>query len=278
MKQFKVGLQLYSVRDQMEQDVYATLKAVKEMGYDYIETAGYFGKTAEEFRAILDELGLTCISVHQNLDFYDEKGQAGVDFIKTLGAQYSCVPWYKVENLPGTAAWEEEHRGRMTKWGKILSENGIQMCYHNHDFEFETVDGVYKYDIMMREIPRELMWPEFDTCWVRYAGEDPCKYIRAFAGYVSVLHLKDFTCKQLANGPAYALIDADGNPIPTPSKADNEFRFKPLGQGMQDFPAILAAAEEAGTEYVIVEQDNPHELSSLEAARQSREYLRTLGL
>ena len=76
MKKFKVGLQLYSVRDEMQNDLEATLKAVKEMGYDYVETAGYFDRTAEEFRALLDKYGLTCISVHQALDFYEKKGQA----------------------------------------------------------------------------------------------------------------------------------------------------------------------------------------------------------
>jgi sugar phosphate isomerase/epimerase len=103
MKKFKVGLQLYSVRDEMEKDLEATLKAVKEMGYDYVETAGYFGRTAEEFRALLDKYALTCVSVHQNLDFYENRGQEGVDFIKTLGAQYSVIPWYGKELLAGTS-------------------------------------------------------------------------------------------------------------------------------------------------------------------------------
>ncbi len=276
MKQFKVGLQLYSVRDRMEKDMEGTLKAVKEMGYDYVETAGYFGKSAEEMRALLDKYGLTCISVHQTLDFYETKGQAGVDFIKTLGAEFSAIPWYDKSKLPGSPAWEET-KALFVRSGELLKKNGIDMCYHNHDFEFETVDGKYKYDIMMEEISRDIFKPEFDTCWVRYAGEDPCMYIRAFAGNVRILHLKDFTCKKLASGPAYALIDADGNPIAPDTKEDNQFRFTPLGEGMQDFPAILTAAEEAGTEYIIVEQDETYEIPSLEAAKRSREYLKTLG-
>ena len=277
MKKFKVGIQLYGVRDQMEKDVEATLRAVKEMGYDYVETAGYFGKSAEELRALFDKYSLTCISVHQKLDFYLEKGQEGVDFIKTLGAEFSAIPWYEKTKLPGSPEWEET-KATFVKCAELLKKNGIQMCYHNHDFEFEMVDGRYKYDIMMEEISRDLLVPEFDTCWVRYAGEDPCKYLRAFAGHVRILHLKDFTCKKLASGPAYALIDKDGNPIPPASREDNGFLFRPLGQGMQDFGAILAAAEEAGTEYVIVEQDQTYEIPSLEAAKISREYLRTIGL
>ena len=253
-----------------------TLKAVKEMGYDYVEFAGYFGKSAEEIRALLDKYSLTCISVHQGLDFYEEGGQSAVEYIKTLGAKYSAIPWYQAERLAGSPEWEET-KALFNRCGELLKKNGIQMLYHNHDFEFVKVDGKYKHDYLMQEIARDLLKPEFDTCWVRYAGEDPCKYLNMYAGDVDVLHLKDFTCKKLANGPAYALIDAEGNPIKAASKEENEFRFRPVGQGMQDFPAILAAAEKAGTEYIIVEQDQTYELPSLEAVRQSREYLKTLG-
>ena len=75
------------------------LKKVKEIGYDYVEMAGYFGKSAEEIRAILDKYDLKCISVHQGLDFYDEKGVEGAEFVKTLGAEFSVVPWYNKEEL-----------------------------------------------------------------------------------------------------------------------------------------------------------------------------------
>ena len=277
MKKFKIGLQLYSVRGEMEKDMAGTLKAVKEMGYDYVEFAGYFGKSAEEIRALLDEYGLTCISVHQGLDFYVNEGQKAVDYIKTLGARYSAIPWYAGEKLAGSAEWENT-KALFTRCGELLKKNGVQMLYHNHDFEYAIVDGKYKIDHLMDEISRDLLKPEFDVCWVRYAGEDPCKYLDMYAGEVDVLHLKDFTCKKLANGPAYALIDAEGNPVDAPSKEDNEFRFRPVGQGMQDFPAILAAAEKAGTEYLIVEQDDTYEVPSLEAVRQSREYLKSIGL
>ncbi|MBR2132709.1 MAG: sugar phosphate isomerase/epimerase, partial [Oscillospiraceae bacterium] len=98
MKQFKVGLQLYSVRGDMEKDFYGTLKAVKEAGYDYVEFAGYYGHTAEEVRGMLDELGLTCISVHQGPDLFINKGQEAVDYLTTIGAKYCAIPWYGIEN------------------------------------------------------------------------------------------------------------------------------------------------------------------------------------
>ena len=101
--------------------------------------------------------------------------------------------------------------------------------------------------------------------------------ILKYAGKMKTLHLKDFTCKKLASGPVYALIDDEGNEIKN-DKDDNGFRFCPLGKGMQDFPAILDAAEKCGIDYVIVEQDQSYETPALEAARISREYLKSLGL
>ena len=99
MKDFKVGLQLYSVNKNLTDDFYGTLKAVKEMGYDYVEFAGYFDQSAEEIKSMLDELGLTCFSVHQLIDWYLKDGEDAVKFVKTLGAKYSAIPWYNTENL-----------------------------------------------------------------------------------------------------------------------------------------------------------------------------------
>ena len=92
MKKFKVGIQLYSLRDAMEKDMDATLKAVKEMGYDYVEFAGYFDKSAEEVRTLLDKYGLECVSVHQAIGLFEEEGKAAVDYLNTIGAKYCAIP------------------------------------------------------------------------------------------------------------------------------------------------------------------------------------------
>lgn len=274
MKQFKVGLQLYSVRDQMGKDFYGTLKAVKEMGYDYVEFAGYNGHTAEEVRAMLDELGLTCISVHQGPDLFLEKGQEAVDFIKTIGAKFCAVPWYGLEHYVDGKFPETIEKFK--KVSALLAENGIRMTYHNHDFEFKKVDG----EVILEKIYADMeggIEGEVDTCWVHYAGVNPVDFLLKYKGQMKTLHLKDFVCEKLGGGPVYALIDDNGN-AEGGDKKDTGFRFRPVGQGIQDFPAILAAAEEVGIDYVIVEQDDSYELGSLEAAKQSREYLKTLGL
>ena len=279
MKKFGVGIQLYGVRKSMQADFEGTLAAIKDMGYEYVEFAGYYGRTAEEIRAILDRLGLKCVSAHQGLDFFDNDPQAGVDFLKKLGVKYVVIPWYGAEALAGNDAWEETAK-YFNKNADLLKENGMMLGYHNHDFEFKKVNGKYVHDYIFDAIPADRIVPELDTCWVHYAGLDPAAKIREFAGRVGIVHLKDFNCKELGGGPAYALIDADGNPMDVPSKADNAFRFMPLGMGRQDFASILAACEESGTEIVIVEQDEVYDgMTELEAAKISREYLKnTFGL
>ena len=197
MKQFKIGLQLYSVRNAMKEDFVGTLKAVKEMGYEYVEFAGYFGRTAEEIKAILDELGLKCVSVHQGLDFYDEDADAAAEFLKTFGVKYSVIPWYGKELLAGTPAWEESV-ARFKKVGEVLARHGMKLGYHNHDFEFEKVDGKYIHDYIFEALDPAIIDPELDTCWVHYAGIDPADKIREFAGRVEIVHLKDFVAKRLA--------------------------------------------------------------------------------
>ena len=274
MKKFKVGLQLYSVRYDMDKDFEGTLRAVKEMGYDYVEFAGYYGRSADEVKALLDEIGLICPSVHQGPDLFIEKGQEAVDYIKTLGVKYAAIPWYGIENYQNGRF--EQTIEKFKSVGELLKKNGIQLTYHNHDFEFNYIDGEFILEKIYKALPE--IEGEVDTCWARYAGVDPAEFVKAHAGRMHTLHLKDFTCKKLASGPVYALIDDSGKAKEPGSKEDNGFMFRPLGMGMQDFPAILAAAESAGTEYVIVEQDESKDMPALEAAKISRQYLKSLGL
>ena len=279
MKKFNVGIQLYGLRNTMAKDFEGTIKAVAEMGYEYVEFAGYYGKSAVEIKEILEKYGLKCVSVHQKLDFYNDDPQAAADFLKTFGVKYSVVPWHAKENLKGGEGWEETVRV-FTEIGELLRKNGMKLGYHNHDFEFDKFEGKTLHDYLFEAIPAELMDPEFDTCWVAYAGYSPVEKLMEYKGRVEVVHLKDFVCKELAGGPAYELIDKDGNSMKKPTRDENGFEFRPLGQGRQDFAAILAACEAAGTETVIVEQDRTYgDMTELEAARLSREYLKnTFGI
>ena len=278
MKQFKVGLQLYSVRDAIAADFEGTLQAVKDMGYEYVEFAGYFGRTAEEIKAILDRIGLKCISVHQGIEFFDENPDAAAEFLKTFGVKYSVLPWYPKDRLAGSPDWATSV-AHMRRVAEVLKKHDMKMGYHNHEFEFETHEGKYIHDYIFEELGLDLIEPELDTCWVCYAGLDPAEKIRDFKGNVTIVHLKDFVAKRLNGGPAYALIDADGNVPKKGTREDNGFEFRPVGYGRQDFKSILEACEECGTEYVIVEQDSHYDATELEDAKKSRDYLKnTFGI
>ena len=275
MKKFHVGIQLYGVRNTIAEDFEGTLKEIAEMGYEYVEFAGYHGRSAAEIKEILDKYGLKCISVHQGLDFYNDDPDSAAEFLRTFGVKYSVIPHYSEALLAGGDQWEKT-RARFSGVAEVLRRHGMVLGYHNHDFEFNKYEGKYLFDYIFDEVDAV---PEIDTCWVHYAGVSPVEKILEYTGKVEIVHLKDFVCKRLAGGPTYDLIDSEGKPIKT-TREDNGFEFRPLGQGRQNFAEILEACEKAGTEYVIVEQDKTYGgMSELEAARISREYLRnTFGI
>lgn len=270
MKKFKVGLQLYSVRDQIKKDLYATLKAVKAMGYDYVESsgAGFYGKTAEEAKAMLDEIGLTLISAHSK-----NTSAENIAFLKKLGASYIVIPNHPLDAYKNQ--WDET-MAEFTRIGKNVCAAGLRLYYHNHDFEFEKIGDKTILDKMYATVPADLLAPQFDVCWVTYAGYDPAEYIRKYADRnLKLAHLKDFTCKGAVKGAVYDLIEGGEKK----SREENAFRFQSVGDGVVDFDKVLAACEEAGIEYVIVEQDQSYDTGSLDAVSKSRKYLKdTYGL
>lgn len=276
MKKFKVGIQLYSLREVIEEiGMDAVLAEVKKLGYDCVEFAGYAGHSAEEIKAMLEKYGLEAISVHQVPDVFVDKAEETVNYLKTIGVKYCAVPWYGREKLIGNPEWENTVK-LFNDTAKLLAENGIKMCYHNHDFEYEKYEDKYVIDHIFEAVPE--LCPEFDTGWVTYAGENPAAYIEKYADKVDIIHLKDFYAKKLKSGPVYALIDENGNAEGGTSKEDNGFMYKACGRGLLDVPAILAAAEKVDAECVIVEFDESPENTPLEDAKISREYLKSLGL
>ena len=279
MKKFNVGIQLYGVRNSMKADFEGTLKALRDMGYEYVEFAGYYGKTSAEIKKILDDLGLKCISVHQSLDFFADDPQGAVDYLKGFGVKYVVVPWYEQDKLAGNPEWENTVK-LFRECAELFAKNGMMLGYHNHDFEFKKFDGKYLHDHIFDSVDKDKIFPEIDTCWVRYAGLSPEDKICQFAGRVPVVHLKDFTCKSLGGGPVYDLISTDGGTGKTATQEDNGFEFRPLGMGIQDFAKILEACEKSGTETVVVEQDKTYGgMSELEAAKIARDYLKnTFGI
>lgn len=271
MKNFKIGLQLYSVREDIAKDLVGTLKAVKAAGYDYVESAGvgFYGLNAAEAKALLDEIGLTLISVHSTC-VTDEN----LALLQSLGVKNFTIPYYSIENykndLAGSLAYFNECAEKVQKYG-------MRLFYHNHDFEYEEIDGKRIIDRVFTETNEGAIAPEFDVCWVTYGGANPAEYIAKYAyKNMPMVHLKDFTCKGAVKGAVYELIE--GGEVKK-SREENLFRFKPVGQGVVDFEKVLSAAEDAGIDVLIVEQDQSYETPAIEAVRQSREYLKnTFGV
>ena len=266
----KLGVQLYSVRDEMGEDFEGTLKKVRDMGYEGVEFAGLFGKSAAEVKALCEEFGLVPVSAHVALhEMLDDES-----VLKTyadIGCKFIAIPWLNEEDRPGHAAFAQ-NLPKILAPAKRAQELGVFLAYHNHDFEFEKIDGEYVLDMLYRIIPAELLKAELDTCWVNVGGEDPAKYVRKYAGRVDIIHLKDFAGKKSEN--MYALIGVnDGKKDDTVGS----FEFRPVGMGLQDMPAILKAAEESGTEWAVVEMDSPAlGLTPLECIEKSAAYLKPL--
>ena len=149
----------------------------------------------------------------------------------------------------------------------------MQLLYHNHDFEFEKVNGKYVLESFYDEISEDLLQTELDTCWVNVGGEKPDDYVRKYTGRAPIVHLKDFTGNKSEN--MYALIGTNVK------KEDDEgiFELRPVGYGCQDIPAIVKAAEEAGTAWLVVEQDRTSlGKDAMECAEMSINYLKENGL
>jgi len=266
-----VALQLYSVRDDFQKDMPATLRAVKEMGYQGVEFAGLFGHSASEIRAMLDEVGLKAVSAHIPFAEMLAAPEATFAAYKEIGCEYAAVPYLGEAERPGSANFDRV-LADIERLGNISAGYGLTMLYHNHDFEFIRLNGKYGLDIMYETIPASALQTELDTCWVNVGGETPADYVRKYAGRAPVVHLKDFSGKKNEN--MYELIGLENK---APARPEG-FEFRPVGYGLQDMPNILAAVLDAGAKWVVVEQDRPSlGKTPLECAAMSRHYLSTLG-
>ena len=248
-----VGVQLYSVRDNVAQDFYGTLKAVKEMGYDGVEFAGLFGNTPEQIKAWCEELELNPISAHVPLSDMMADIDGVINTYKTIGCQYLAVPYLPDDLRPGTEQFEPTVAA-ISEIAKKVKDAGMQLLYHNHDFEFKTLeDGTYGLDYIYSQIPADLLQTELDLCWVKYSGVDPAEYLRKYADRSPVVHFKDYFFDGPKEGDPYALIGEEEKE----AEPQTVFEFRPLGCGMQDLQSLIDAFKDANSKWIIVEQDSP---------------------
>ena len=267
-----IALQLYSVRAEAEKDFVGTMLKIKEMGYDGVELAGLYGHSPEDIRDALRACGLPPVSAHVPYPELAADIEKTVGEYKTIGCEFIAVPYLTEDLRPGGGQFEHvvAEIGRI---GECCRAHGIQLLYHNHDFEFAKMrDGRYALDYIYDTIPASLLQTEIDTCWVNVAGEDPAAYVRKYAGRAPVVHLKDFY-KEGRPANMYELIGLESEK----KAAAGKFEFRPLGLGMQVMPELLDASEAVGAKYVVVEQDSSVGRTAMEAVTISRKYLALLG-
>ncbi len=267
----KTALQLYSIRTVVNKDNVSDIFArLAEMGYDGVELAGTYGISAEQLKQAADAAGLVIVSAHIPFTDMIADPQSWIEYLEKIGCKQAVIPHMARGNLPGGEGWAQTKPGFL-KLAEVFGGAGITLAYHNHDFEFETVDGRAVLDIIYDTFTPEQLQTQIDTCWVNVGGVDPVTYVGKYAGRCPTVHLKDFT--GVKNGCPYALIGVeDQKPDDT-----GTFEFRPCGYGVQDFPAILRAVRKAGADWVIVEQDEPSMgKTPLECAQMSIQYLKGL--
>lgn len=250
----KVGLQLYTLRSLTKDDFLGTIRQVAETGYEAVEFAGYFGVSAKELKAVLDECGLEAPSAHVGINFTDlalmEEGlKEQIEYAQELGLQYIITPWAPFSEVPTVEELDERIRF-LTRAGELVKDAGLQYGYHNHAFEFKLLNGETLMDQMLARIPAELLTMQFDLGWVHKGGKVPADYIKKYAGRVPLAHIKDF---------------GDG-------RDDTE-----VGNGVVDFKSVFPLAEEAGIQYYIVEQEQ-FVGSPLDSIKISLQYFRDNGI
>ena len=266
-----VAVQIFSVRDDAARNLRETLSAIKQMGYDGVEFAGLYGYSPAEIKQMCEELGLVPISAHVPYVDMVNDAKGVLSQYAEIGCRYVAVPYLSPEHRPGQDEFPQVVEN-IAKIGEVAKELGIQLLYHNHEFEFMKLDGKYALDVLYDTIPADLLQTELDTCWVNVGGENPADYIRKYTGRAPVVHLKDF-CGERSED-MYELIGLERKAPPMPGN----FEFRPVGDGLQNFPEILAACEDAGSAWVVVEQDSPSQgMTPMECIAKSRENLRKMG-
>lgn len=223
-----VGLQLYTLRNELSQDFEGTLAHVAELGYKEMEFAGYYGRSASEVRSTLDQNGMTSPAAHIQLQALRDDLEGEVERAAILGQKYIVVPI-----LPANQRTISEYQRTaeyLNRAGEVCKEAGIKMGYHNHAFEFEVTDGQIPYDILLDETDADLVDMELDLYWIRNAGVDPVSYFENHPGRFSMLHVKDM---------------------------DEFGRMVDVGSGEINFAEIFSHADTAGFKHFFVEHDQP---------------------
>ena len=244
-----IGLQLYTVRNQMEKDFDDTLAKVASTGFKEVEFAGYYNRTPQQVKSVLSANGLTSPSAHVSLKALSDDWQKTIETAAAIGHRYLICAYLVPEERKSLDDYKR-HADTFNRAGEACKKAGIQFGYHNHDFEFPALDGSVPFDLLLEKTDAKLVKIELDLYWTVKAKQDPLKYFASHPGRFPLLHVKDM----------------DNTP--------KQF-FTEVGRGVIDFKPIFAQSGKAGVKHYFVEQDQCPG-SPLDSIKVSFDYLSKL--
>ncbi|MDB6013172.1 MAG: xylose isomerase [Gammaproteobacteria bacterium] len=261
------GIQLYTINDAMRADPRGALQRLREIGFVEVETAGFGGLSAQQFRGLLNDAGVSCPSSHLQFDLasleraFDDAHALGAKFaVSSIMRSLVLGPDAPKDVLKTGMSLDEAKRTAelANRIGAAAQRAGLQFTYHNHNFEFaDQGGGLIGYDMLLKETDPKLVKFEIDCGWMIFAGHDPVGYLQKYPQRFPMIHVKDFLPRE--NG-------------------STEMRGAELGHGTVDYKPIFAAATKAGLQHYFVEQEGPFaRMSPVEAAQVDFEYLRAIG-
>ncbi len=254
-KKTAIGLQLYTLRDVIMSDVKGILTSVAAMGYTEAETYGYnngklFGMSVAEFGAFMKSIGMQTVSGHYGIDMTSGKTwEKACEDARSLGQSYVVVPWMDKKYYSSLDELKKTCN-TLNKAGEVAKKYGLQMGYHNHAFEFESVEGKVVFDTMLDQLDPKLVTWEMDIYWVVRAGQDPVKYFEKYPGRFQLWHVKDM------------------------DKVNNECNAD-IGTGSIDFTKLFAKAKQSGMKKFFMEQET-YPSTPMESTKKSADYLKTI--
>lgn len=247
----KISVQLYTLRDSFEKDLWGTFDNLAEIGFKNVELAGLYGLTAQELKDGLAQRGIKASGTHTGLGELENDLDHHVAIAHTFGIETLIVPWLNINDFPG--GWTEVGN-RLNAIAPKLAAHDLKIAYHNHDFEFapdNSPEGQARpgYDVLWQTAKPEVR-AEVDVYWVQKAGHDPVAWLEKLGPRNVYTHFKD--------------IDENGF-------------FTQVGQGKINWDGVIDACKKQNVEYAVIENDQP-QIDPVEAVRQSREFLLSKGL
>lgn len=263
-----IAYQLYSAREEAALNLDQVLARLHAIGYDGVEFAGFYGKSAEEVKCLLEKYHLKGISSHLGLEAAQADPFGVIAFHQKIGCEYIVIPGLDKSTRPGGPKFAATLQF-LYGFGKLCKKAGLALLYHNHDFEFITISGQYGFDFIMDALPQKVLATQIGTCWVHYAGLDPSAYLLKYKGRAPLVHVKDYV-----GSPSNVALAKEGEKVQPGERPD--FMYKPLGQGVNHIAAIVEAAWEAETKWLVMEMDDSPEMPPLDAAKICYDYLKNL--